>query len=305
MDVIKAHGTGNDFVVVVDLDDALELPDALVRALCDRHTGLGADGVIRIGAPRAGGDVFMDYRNADGTAVEMCGNGVRVVAKTVLDRGLVAARDGVLDVDTRDGVKPVEIAWGDDGGVATVTVDMGPPHWGPDDIPADLPDVHEFQLDVAPGVTWSAVSMGNPHVVTRVDDVATAPVTRLGPRIEHDPAFPRGTNVEFAHVRAHDLVELRVWERGVGETRACGTGACATLVVLRADGLVGDQATIRVPGGDLRVRYAPEGHPSVFLTGPAEEVATATLAESWLAAHAGAPVPPVPDRGRQVGQWTD
>ena len=285
MDVIKAHGTGNDFVVVVDLDDRLDVPETLVRALCDRRTGLGADGVIRIGAPRSGGDVFMDYRNADGTAVEMCGNGVRVVAKTVLDRGLVAARDGVLDVDTRAGVKPVQVRRDAAGRVATVTVDMGPPHWSPADIPADLEDPHEFQLDVAPDVTWSAVSMGNPHAVTRVADVRTAPVTTLGPQVERHAVFPKGTNVEFADVVAHDLVELRVWERGVGETQACGTGACATLAVLRADGLVGDEATIRVPGGDLVVRYAPDDHPSVFLTGPAEEVATATLSDAWLAAR--------------------
>lgn len=286
MDVIKAHGTGNDFVVVVDLDDVVDLPDGLVRALCDRRTGLGADGVIRIGAPRSGGDVFMDYRNADGTAVEMCGNGVRVVAKTVLDRGLVAAPDGVVGVDTRDGLKPVQAHRGPDGRVDTVTVDMGPPHWAPEDIPVDLPDVHEFRLDVAPDRVWAAVSMGNPHAVTLVDDVATAPVRTLGPRVERHEAFPRGANVEFARVRDHDLVELRVWERGVGETQACGTGACATLAVLRAQGLVGDAATIRVPGGDLLVRYAPDDHASVFLTGPAEEVAEATLTPAWLAARA-------------------
>ena len=285
MDVIKAHGTGNDFVVIVDLDDGLDLPDHLVRALCDRRTGIGADGVIRIGAPRSGGAVFMDYRNADGTAVEMCGNGVRVVAKTVLDRGLVDAPDGVLGVDTRDGVKQVEVRRGDDGRVAEVTVDMGPPHWTPAEIPTELDDTTEFHLDLAPETTWSAVSMGNPHVVTLVDDVATAPVTTLGPQVERHDAFPRGTNVEFAQVRAHDLVDLRVWERGVGETQACGTGACATLAVLRAGGLVGDRATIRVPGGDLVVRYTPDDHASVFLTGPAEEVATATLEPAWLAAR--------------------
>ncbi len=285
MDVIKAHGTGNDFVVVVDLDDAIELSDDVIRALCDRRTGLGGDGVIRIGAPRSGGAAFMDYRNADGTAVEMCGNGVRVVAKVVLDRELVHAPGGVLDIDTRDGTKPVEVERGPDGLVASVTVDMGPPHWSPADIPVEVEDPHEFHLDAAPEVTWSAVSMGNPHAVTVVDDVATAPVTTLGPVVEHHAAFPKGTNVEFARVRGHDLVDLRVWERGVGETQACGTGACATLAVLRAGGLVGDEVTIRVPGGELGVRYAPDDHPSVFLTGPAEEVATATLSAGWLAAR--------------------
>ena len=280
MDAIKAHGTGNDFVVLLDLDDRLPLPDRLVRALCDRRTGVGGDGVIRIGAPRSGGDVFMDYRNADGGAVEMCGNGVRVVAKAVVDRGLVTG--DVVAVDTRDGVKQVEVVRAADGRVATATVDMGPPHWAAAEVPVDVDDPQEFHLDVAPERTWASVSMGNPHALTRVDDVATAPVTTLGPRVEAHPAFPQHTNVEFAHVLGPDEVDLRVWERGVGETQACGTGACATLVVLRAAGLVGDHATIHVPGGDLQVRYAPDDHPGVLLTGPAEEVATLTLDPAWL-----------------------
>ena len=287
MDVIKAHGTGNDFVVVLDLDDRVQLSDAMVRALCHRRTGLGADGVIRVGAPRSGGDVFMDYRNADGTAVEMCGNGVRVVAKAVIDRDLAPLRDGVLEVDTRAGVKPVEVTRHDDGTVATVTVDMGPPQWDPVEIPAEVADARAFHLDVAPQVTWATVSMGNPHAVTQVDDVAGAPVRTLGPQVERHATFPKGTNVEFAHVRARDVVDLRVWERGVGETQACGTGACATLVVLQDAGLVGDHATIRVPGGDLVVRHDPVAHASVFLTGPAEEVAEARLTDAWLAARGG------------------
>lgn len=282
MDAIKAHGTGNDFVVVLDLDDRLDLDEPLVRALCHRRTGVGADGVIRIGAPRSGGDVFMDYRNADGSVVEMCGNGVRVVAKAVLDREL-AGRGDVVEVDTRDGVKAVEVRRDGEGRVATATVDMGPPHWAAADIPVDVDDPQEFHLDVAPEHTWTAVSMGNPHALTRVPDVADAPVTTLGPQVETHPAFPRATNVEFAHVRSHDQVDLRVWERGVGETQACGTGACATLVVLRAAGLVGDEAVMHLPGGDLRVRYRPDDHAGVLLTGPAEEVATLVLDPAWLA----------------------
>src|SRR5690606_9193610 len=145
-----------------------------------------------IGAPRSGGDAFMDYRNADGSIVEMCGNGVRVVAKAVVDRGLVTPRDGgLVDVDTRDGVKPVEVRLGADGRVAEVTVDMGPPHWSAEEVPVDVADVHEFHLDVAPERTWSAVSMGNPHAVTQVDDLTDAPVTTLGPQVERHPAFPK------------------------------------------------------------------------------------------------------------------
>lgn len=281
MDVIKAHGTGNDFVVVVDLDDEFVLSAELVQALCDRRTGVGADGVIRIGAPRDGGQVFMDHWNADGDTPQMCGNGVRVVAKTVLDRGLVPATDGVLDVATRDGLKPVQVQRGPDGRVRTATVDMGPPRFAPDEIPVKADDTADVQLEVAPELRFAAVSMGNPHAVTEVPDVRTAPVTTVGPLVEHDAAFPEGVNVEFAHVVAPDVVDLRVWERGVGETQACGTGACATLVALQARGRTGQQATIRVPGGELSVRYDPATHPSVFLTGPAVEVATATLTEGW------------------------
>ena len=272
MDFLKAHGTGNDFVVFVDPDDAFEVSDALVRALCDRHMGIGADGVIRIGAPRSGGEVFMDYRNADGTAVEMCGNGVRVVAKVAVDHGLVPAVDDTVAVDTRAGVKPVTVRRGDDGKVAAATVDMGPP----------VGDLRRFRLADR---DWTGVSMGNPHAVTLVEDVTTAPVTTLGPAVETDPTFAAGTNVEFARVVDRRHVDLRVWERGVGETAACGTGACATLVALRDQDLVDDEATIRLPGGELTVRYAPAEHPSVFLTGPAEVVASGSLDPAWLAAR--------------------
>jgi diaminopimelate epimerase len=272
MDFLKAHGTGNDFVVFVDPDDTLVLSDSFVRALCDRHTGIGADGVIRIGAPRTGGEVFMDYRNADGSAVEMCGNGVRVVAKIAVDHGIVPATDDLVAVDTRAGVKPVTVRRDGEGRVVTGTVDMGPP----------VGDLQRFRLD---GRDWTGVSMGNPHAITLVEDVATAPVTTLGPTVETDPSFAAGTNVEFARVVDRRHIDLRVWERGVGETAACGTGACATLVALRHQGLVDDEATIRVPGGELTVRYAPAEHPSVFLTGPAEVVATGRLDPDWLAAR--------------------
>jgi diaminopimelate epimerase len=285
MEVLKAHGTGNDFVVVVDLRDHVELSDDLVRALCDRRTGVGADGVIRIGAPHSGGHVFMDYRNADGSIVEMCGNGVRVVAKVVLDANLVGMPSQVLEVDTRDGIKPVTVTRDDQGRVALATVDMGPPRMDAIDIPVEVSTPDAFSLDIAPDVTFAAVSMGNPHAITQVDDVTVAPVDTLGPQVERHPAFPKGTNVEFAHVVARDRIQLRVWERGVGETQACGTGACATLVAMQAAGLVDDQATIVLPGGELVVRHRSDERPGVLLTGPAEVVARASIEPAWLAAR--------------------
>lgn len=283
MQFTKAHGTGNDFVVLIDLEDEIDLTDHAVRELCDRHTGIGADGVIRIGAPRDGGDAFMDYRNADGSVVEMCGNGVRVVAKVVVDRGLVMPWEDIIEVDTRAGVKPVRIARGDDGHVSTVTVDMGPPTADPAAIPTTIDDVDDFRIDVVDGFVWSARGIGNPHVITMVDDVLTAPVDTVGPAVEVHPLFPKGTNVEFAHVADRGNVNLRVWERGVGETQACGTGACATMAMLHDRGLVDDDVDIRVPGGTLRVRYRPDEHPSVFMTGPAEETFRGELSRAWLA----------------------
>jgi diaminopimelate epimerase len=286
MEFTKSHGTGNDFVVLADLDDQLELSTELVRALCDRRQGVGADGVLRLGRPREGGHVFMDYRNADGSAVEMCGNGVRVVAKHVIDHGLVDHDAEVVVVDTRAGPKPVRLVTRhDDGTVHEVAVDMGPPVLAAADVP--------FDVDAAGGATGhldvdgdlvdlAVVSMGNPHAVIEVDDVGAAPVRTLGPRIETHRAFPAKTNVEFAQVVADDEVRLRVWERGVGETAACGTGACATVVALQRAGRVGDDVAVRLPGGTLQVRWRPGDH--VTMTGPAVEVARGVLDPAWLTA---------------------
>jgi diaminopimelate epimerase len=286
MEFTKAHGTANDFVVLADLDDDLELSPELVRALCDRRRGVGADGVLRLGRPAGEAQVFMDYRNADGSIVEMCGNGVRVVAKHVVDHGLVVPRDDTVVIGTRAGDRPVSIHRGADGLVDTVTVDMGAPVLDPAQVPfhARHPDAVSEAFTIGDTtLELSTVSMGNPHAVTVVDDVTRAPVRSLGPAIEVDDRFPKHTNVEFAQVRSRREVRLRVWERGVGETAACGTGACATVVALQRRTLVGDDVDVHVPGGVLRVRYAPDEHPSVFLTGPAAEVCSGTVSPTWLA----------------------
>ncbi|MBW3618890.1 MAG: diaminopimelate epimerase [Actinobacteria bacterium] len=299
MDFTKAHGTGNDFVVLADLDDDLDLGADLVRALCDRRFGIGGDGILRLGRPTGGADVFMDYRNADGTIVEMCGNGVRVVAKHVVDHGLVTPRGDTVVVGTRAGDKPVTVHRGPDGLVAAVTVDMGPPILDPTDVPFLAEDPGAVSEPFPIGDTTlevSAVSMGNPHAVTVVDDVTTAPVRSLGPAVEVDGRFPKHTNVEFAEVVSDHEVRLRVWERGVGETAACGTGACATVVALQRRGLVGTAVDVHLPGGVLAVRYDPQTHPSVHMTGPAVEVGSGTLDGTWLAAARAGRVPPTADR---------
>jgi diaminopimelate epimerase len=247
MDFTRSHGTANDFVVLADLDDRIELSAAFVRALADRRRGIGGDGVIRIAPGTGGADVFMDHRNADGSTAQMCGNGVRVVAKHVVDHGLVEpGADGSVVVGTRAGPKPVRIvSRHPDGRVDQVAVDMGPPVLAAAEVPFDAPAgdealTHSVAVDDS-GATLdlSVVSMGNPHGVLVVDDVATAPVATLGPLLETHQRFPAKANIGFAQVVAPDQIRLRVWERGVGETAACGTGACAAVVALQRLGHVG------------------------------------------------------------------
>lgn len=275
MDYFKAHGTGNDFVVLVDLDDKLDLTPSLVRGLCNRRLGVGADGVLRIGHSDVG-DVFMDYRNADGSIVEMCGNGVRVVAKHAVDHCLVPGT--TVKVDTRAGVKSVETHVGNDGKVDSCTVDMG------------APTVQKTEVVVVDDdwVELVAVGIGNPHAVIRVPDVNQAGVMPLGRRLERHERFPDGVNVEFVQVVNSAEVHLRVWERGVGETAACGTGACATQAALHRLGQVGDDVLVHLPGGDLRVQWAGDGQ-GVLMTGAAVEVSHGTLDPMWVEhARAGA-----------------
>jgi diaminopimelate epimerase len=279
MRFVKAHGTGNDFVLLPDLDGRIRLTAPLVRALCTPHLGLGADGVIRIAPPRTGhiADVFMDYWNADGSVAEMCGNGVRCVAKQVVDRELVplaAEDDGVvlLRVDTRAGVKPVACRRGPDGLVQRVRVDMGMPVPGLIDRSMRV-DGQELRV--------TTLSMGNPHAVLVVDGVEEAPVRRLGPLLEHHPDFPHGTNVEFIAARARDRVVGRIWERGVGETLASGTGGSAMAVAAHLLGLTGRRVTVELPGGMLEIDWRDM---TLFMSGPVVEVASGHLDESWLTA---------------------
>lgn len=263
----KYHGTGNDFVMLEDLEDRQTLSSELVASLCDRHMGVGADGVIRI-APSAEADFFMDYWNADGNVAETCGNGIRCLAKYVYDRGLTSKTE--LRVDTRNGAKDLFLTISD-GTVSSVRVDMGTPAFTRREIPMAGPPEETFVDEpmTAGDATYraTAVSMGNPHLVL-IGDIEPAHVDLqvLGPALQRHIDFPEQTNVEFARV-SDGVVDVRVWERGSGQTMACGTGACASLVAASRIGLVGRQATIRFPGGELEVEWAPDGR--VYLTGPA------------------------------------
>ena len=269
---MKMHGCGNDFIVVDDRQRLWDFDADAVSFLCDRHFGIGADGIILVRpATTPEADLLMHYINADGSLAEMCGNGVRVFAKYVSDREMVEG--DVVRVQTPSGVKRVEVSRGEDGSVILARVDMGEPVLAAAAIPTTLPGdpVVERPLSTTAGdFVLTCVSMGNPHAIMWVDDVERAPVETVGSIVETDAAFPRKTNVEFAQVVGPDRIRLRVWERGVGETLACGTGACATLVAGVLTGKTGCQATIELPGGDLFIEWP--GHGPVMMSGPAEEV---------------------------------
>jgi diaminopimelate epimerase len=279
MRFVKAHGSGNDFVLLPDLDGRITLSASLVRALCTPHLGLGADGVIRIAPARPGevAEVFMDYWNADGSVAEMCGNGVRCVAKHVVDHELVplaSDEDGVmvLRVGTRAGVKPVACLRGPNGLVERVRVDMGVPVPGEIDRALRV-DGQELRV--------TTVSMGNPHAVLVVDKLSEAPVRALGPLLERHRDFPEGTNVEFITAPTRDRVVGRIWERGVGETLASGTGGSAMAVAAHLLGLSDRRVTVELPGGMLDVDWQET---ALFMSGPVVEVASGRLDRSWLSA---------------------
>ena len=269
----KMHGLGNDFVVLDGVTAAIDPDAALVRHLADRRRGVGCDQVLLIQA--ASGDADFGYRifNADGTEVEQCGNGARCVARFVRDRGLADAER--ITFDTLGGrIRTVVEA---DGRIA---VDMGEPRFEPSAIPFDAPARARYYALEAGGETRDigAVSIGNPHAVLVVDDTASAPVSTLGPEIEYHPRFPRRANVGFMQVVAADRIALRVWERGVGETDACGTGACAAVAVGRDRGWLDRRVTAALPGGELVIEWAGTDNP-LWMTGPAETAFEGTLVE--------------------------
>jgi diaminopimelate epimerase len=279
---LKGHGTENDFVILPDPDGLLALTPAQVARLCDRRAGIGADGVLRVvrstahpeAAPHAAdAEWFMDYRNSDGSIAEMCGNGVRVFARYLVLAGL--AEQGDLAVATRGGIKRVHVAESGD-----VTVRMGK---------AALPGP-ETGIEVAVGThRWPArnVNMGNPHAVAFVADLADAGTLHDAPEVTPASVYPEGVNVEFVVDRAPRHVALRVHERGSGETRSCGTGACAVMVATaRRDGVdpavTGEPVTytVDVPGGRLVITERPDGE--IEMTGPAVVLAEGEFDASWL-----------------------
>jgi diaminopimelate epimerase len=248
----KLHATGNDFLVHVALGDGPSLDESDVAAVCDRHRGVGADGVLTLGPPRDGAACSMTLLNADGGPAEMSGNGIRCLAAVAAAHGL--ADGDVLTVATDAGVKHVALVRDGSGTVTDASVDMGPVTFVPSEIPLAAESPFGLQAEFH-GVTYEgdAAGMGNPHLVLFVDDPYTARVTTHGPRLERDERFPNRTNVEFVAVDGPTAIEMRVWERGVGETLSCGTGACAAAAVAHRRGLIEPRVRVRVPGGALTV----------------------------------------------------
>jgi len=266
----KMQGIGNDYVYVNCFEEAVENPASLAQLVSDRHFGIGSDGLILI-RPSAKADFFMEMFNADGSRSEMCGNGIRCVGKYVYDHGLTDKTE--IDVNTLAGVKHL-VLHVEGGRVASVTVDMGEPVLDPREIPvvAEQGPVVDEPIEVAGRrFAMTCVSMGNPHAVVFVDDTVGFPLEEVGQPFEFHPAFPRRVNAEFVQVLSRTEVNMRVWERGTGETLACGTGACASTVACILNGLTDDEITLHLLGGDLVVRWDRESN-HVFMTGPAATV---------------------------------
>lgn len=270
MKFTKMQGLGNDYVYVNCMEQMVEDAAETARRVSDRHFGIGSDGLILI-CPSDKADFEMRMYNADGSRGEMCGNGIRCVGKYVYDYGLTDKTS--LSVETLGGIKHLFLEV-EDGKVSLVKVDMGPAILEPEKIPmtAEGSRVVDEPLQVD-GKTFrmTCVSMGNPHAVIYVDDVQGMDLEKTGPSFENHERFPNRINTEFAHVLDRNTVEMRVWERGSGETLACGTGACAVAVASILNGYTEDQVTVRLLGGDLKIEWDREAN-KVYMTGPAEVV---------------------------------
>lgn len=265
----KSEALGNDFIIVDDRAGELALTAEDVERMCDRHFGIGADGLIILRASREA-DLAMTHHNPDGSVAEVCGNGLRCVAKYAYDRRLVGRH--IVYVETGSGVREVELHF-EEGLVASARVGMGKPAFETDGIPMTVDESTFIDRPLRlrdSSITATCLSVGNPHCVVLVEDVELTPVARLGAEIERLKVFPRRTNVEFAEIVSPREVKLRVWERGVGETLACGSGACAATVALSTLGHVRRHTRVHLPGGMLRVEWRPEEQ--VFLDGPVSEV---------------------------------
>lgn len=270
MKFTKMHGLGNDYVYVNGFEEKLENPAEISKKVSDRHFGIGSDGLILIN-PSKCADFEMEMYNSDGSRAEMCGNGIRCVAKYVYDFGLTDKTE--ISVETLAGIKYLSLKVVD-GKVSEVTVDMGKPELIAKNIPviSENEKVISEDIEVA-GKTYqmTAVSMGNPHAIVFYDGIANMEIEKIGPEFEQHERFPKRTNTEFVEVIDRKTAAMRVWERGSGETLACGTGACAVAVACVLNGFTEEEVKVKLLGGDLLIRWDKEAD-KVYMTGPATTV---------------------------------
>lgn len=268
MDFVKMHGLGNDFVFIEDKTGQDKDYTALARAMCNRHTGIGADGLIVIVDSRVA-DVRMRIINSDGSEAEMCGNGIRCFAKYVYDSGIIEKKQ--FTVETPAGIMEPEITVGADNKAELITINMGRPSFNRSEIPMEGADGRVLNEDLCvDGENWKITSllMGVPHTVTYVDDVDTVDIEKIGPLFEKHEAFPKHTNINFAQQMDDRTVKVRTWERGAGATLACGTGSCSVAVASFLNGRTGREVDIQLPLGTLHIEYREEDG-NVYMTGPA------------------------------------
>lgn len=270
MKFTKMHGIGNDYVYVNCFKEKVENPNEMAKTVSDRHFGVGSDGLILI-KPSEVADFQMDMYNSDGSQGAMCGNGIRCVAKYVYDYGLTDKT--AISIETKSGIKYLDLTV-ENGKVSLVKVNMG----APDIIAANIPIVSEEETVINQPITvenntyhMTGVSMGNPHAVVYIEDVHGLEIEKIGPLFENHPVFPDRVNTEFCRVLDSGTVEMRVWERGAGETLACGTGACAVAVASILNGYTGNEVTVKLLGGDLKIAWNREEN-LVYMTGPATTV---------------------------------
>lgn len=270
MKFTKMHGIGNDYIYVNCFAEKVEDPQRVAILVSDRHTGIGGDGLILI-KPSKNADFEMDMYNADGSRGAMCGNGIRCVAKYVYDYGLTDKTQ--ISVDTPSGIKYLDLTI-EDGKVALVKVNMGEPELTATKVPIifDKTEVINEPIEVnGQEYKITAISMGNPHVVVYMDDIDNLNIENIGPKFEMNEIFPDRVNTEFVKVIDENTVAMRVWERGSGETLACGTGACAVAVASVLNGYTKEAVTVKLLGGDLKIEWNREDN-RIFMTGPATVV---------------------------------
>lgn len=281
MKFTKMHGCGNDYIYINCPEEEPGFdPIRTAIQLSDRHTGIGGDGIVLI-RPSKVADAFMDMYNLDGSRGKMCGNAIRCVGKYIYEHKMISTL--TPDIETLSGIKHLTLVPDekDSSKIASVTVDMGAPITDIAAIPLNTDIIHEYKLGYTLGILARAyeftfVSMGNPHAVTFVDDIFSVPLEEIGPAAEHHAIFPEQANIEFVHVLDRTHIEFRVWERGSGETRACGTGACASAYACILNGYTDDEVNVRMLGGSLVIRY-DRANNRIFMTGPATEVFTGEI----------------------------